>query len=88
MPFTDYLAGGVLNPLHMSATELVPGGSPASGARGPLHDLLLLAQELLAPSIVSPATLALATTVAFPGLRACSPVTDDSIPATGGSASR
>ncbi len=73
MPFSDYLAGGVLNPLHMSATTLVPGGSPASGARGPLHDLLLLAQELLAPSIVSPATLALATTVAFPGLRGVLP---------------
>ncbi|HXQ62188.1 MAG TPA: serine hydrolase domain-containing protein, partial [Acidimicrobiales bacterium] len=73
MPFTDYLTGGVLTPLHMSATTLVPGSSPASGARGPLHDLLLLAAELLVPTIVSATTLAEATSVAFPGLRGVLP---------------
>ena len=43
------------------------------GHTGPLHDLLTLAVELLAPSIVSPATLAEATSVAFPGLRGVLP---------------
>jgi CubicO group peptidase (beta-lactamase class C family) len=73
MPFADYLAGGVLTPLHMTATALVPGSSPASGAQGPMKDLLALAAELLAPTIVSPATLAAATDVAFPGLRGVLP---------------
>jgi CubicO group peptidase (beta-lactamase class C family) len=68
MPFTDYLTTGVVLPLDMNRTELPPGSSPASGARGPLRDLLILAGELLAPSLVSPATLAAATSVAFPGL--------------------
>jgi len=73
MPFSDYLAGGVLTPLRMSGTSLAPGSSPASGARGPLRDLLVLATELLAPSIVSATTLAEATSVAFPGLRGVLP---------------
>jgi CubicO group peptidase (beta-lactamase class C family) len=68
MPFTDYLGTGVVLPLHMTGTELVPGSSPASGARGPLRDLLVLAGELLAPRLVAPSTFAGATSVAFPGL--------------------
>ena len=68
MPFTDYLTSGVVLPLHMTGTELPPGSSPASGARGPLRDLLGLAGELLAPRLVSPSTMAIATSVAFPGL--------------------
>lgn len=68
MPFTDYLRAGVVLPLDMTRTELPPGSSPASGARGPLRDLLILAGELLAPRLVSPSTLAAATSVAFPGL--------------------
>jgi CubicO group peptidase (beta-lactamase class C family) len=68
MPFTDYLGTGVVHPLEMTGTELVPGSSPASGARGPLCDLLVLAGELLAPRLVAPSTLAGATSVAFPGL--------------------
>jgi hypothetical protein len=38
-----------------------------------MKDLLALAAELLAPTIVSPATLAAATDVAFPGLRGVLP---------------
>jgi CubicO group peptidase (beta-lactamase class C family) len=68
MPFSDYLRTGVVLPLQMTATVLPPGASPASGARGPLRDLLALAAELLAPRLVSPATLAGATSVAFGGL--------------------
>jgi len=68
MAFSDYLRTGVVLPLAMTGTELRPGTSPASGGRGPVRDLLALAAELLAPRLVSPATLAEATSVAFPGL--------------------
>ncbi len=66
MPFTTYLSAAVLEPLGMSATML--DGSPASGGAGSLQDLARLAHELLRPTLVSPATLALVTSVAFPGL--------------------
>ncbi len=68
MAFTDYVHQGVVLPLEMTGTALAPGASPASGARGPLRDLLRLAGELLAPRLVSITTLATATAVAFPGL--------------------
>jgi CubicO group peptidase (beta-lactamase class C family) len=68
MPFSDYVRTGVVLPLDMTGTVLPPGASPASGARGPLRDLLALAAELLAPRLVAPATLTGATAVAFPGL--------------------
>src|SRR6266545_1149742 len=63
--FADYLSAGVLRPLGMSA-EL--NGSPASELHGTLNDLLLLARELQAPTLVATETLAEATTVQFPGL--------------------
>ena len=66
MPWSDYVTAAVLDPLGMTGSEVV--GSPAAGGRGPLRDLVLLARELLAPRLVSPATLASATTVVFPGL--------------------
>jgi CubicO group peptidase (beta-lactamase class C family) len=66
MGFADYLAEGVLGPLAMASTRL--DGSPAAGLTGPLDDLARLAGELLSPTLVSAATLGLATTVAFPGL--------------------
>ncbi len=68
MPFSDYLRTGVVLPLQMTGTELPPGASPASGARGPLRDLLALAAELMDPRLVSRPTLRQATSVAFPGL--------------------
>ena len=43
-------------------------GHPGYGAVGTAADLLALGRELLAPRVLSPATLARATTVAFPGL--------------------
>lgn len=66
LPFERYLAEGVLAPLGMSGTRLE--GSAAAGLTGPLDDMVRLAAELLEPTLVSPATMRLATTVAFPGL--------------------
>jgi CubicO group peptidase (beta-lactamase class C family) len=65
MPFYDYLRQAVLEPLGMRA-EL--RGSAASRLFGSLDDLLRLARELLAPTVVAPETLAEATSVHFPGL--------------------
>ena len=64
MPFADYLHGA-LEPLGLSGAL---HGSPAWGYHGPLDDLLALARELLAPTLVAPETLAEATSVQFPGL--------------------
>ncbi len=66
MPFEHYLGEAVLEPLGLGATHLE--GSPAAGLVGALDDLLRLAAELLAPTLLAPATLRLATNVAFPGL--------------------
>jgi CubicO group peptidase (beta-lactamase class C family) len=65
MPFAEYLAGAVTEPLGLVGSLQ---GSPASGYRGPLDDLLRLGRELLAPTLVAPETLAEATTTQFPGL--------------------
>ena len=65
MPFSDYLAAAVLQPLGMTA-EL--RGSPAADLHGSLDDLLVLARELQRPTLVAAETLAEATTVQFPGL--------------------
>jgi CubicO group peptidase (beta-lactamase class C family) len=65
MPFADYLVAGVMQPLGMRA-EL--RGSPAADLHGSLDDLLILARELLRPTLVAQETLAEATTVQFPGL--------------------
>jgi CubicO group peptidase (beta-lactamase class C family) len=66
MPFQEYLRAAILDPLAMSRTTL--DGRPSSGLRGPLHDLLLFAAELLEPRLVAEETLEEATTVQFPGL--------------------
>jgi CubicO group peptidase (beta-lactamase class C family) len=66
LPFATYLAEAVLEPLGLRGTRLE--GSPAAGAVGPVADLLALGRELLTPTLVTPATLAEATAVAFPGL--------------------
>ena len=65
MPFDEYLAAGVLQPLQMRADLR---GSAASELHGTLDDLLALARELQRPTLVAPETLAEATTVQFPGL--------------------
>ncbi|HET6963125.1 MAG TPA: serine hydrolase domain-containing protein [Acidimicrobiales bacterium] len=65
MPFARYTAEAVLEPLGMASTSVT---NPAWGAEGPLVDLMALARELQQPALVAPATLAEATTPAFPGL--------------------
>ena len=65
IPFETYATEAVLQPLGMTGTRM---GHPAYGAIGTAGDLLLLGRELLEPNVLSPAMLARATTVAFPGL--------------------
>ena len=65
MPFADYLAAAVLEPLGLEARL---DGSPASALAGSLDDLLAFGRELLAPRLLAQATLQEATSVAFPGL--------------------
>lgn len=65
MPFGDYLREAVFEPLGLAA-EL--RGSPAADVNGSLEDLARFARELLAPTLVSPETLAEATAVQFRGL--------------------
>jgi CubicO group peptidase (beta-lactamase class C family) len=65
MPFAHYLRAAVLDPLGLVDALRTP---PAWGYTGPLDDLLALARELLAPTLVAAETLAEATTVQFPGL--------------------
>ncbi len=66
MPFEAYVEQGVLEPLGMSNTRI--GTSGATGASGPLVDLVALTQELMNPTLVTAATLSCATTTAFPGI--------------------
>ena len=66
MPFATYLHEAVLAPLAMTSSALE--GSAAADLHATVEDLARVAAELLAPTLVAPATLALATTVAFPGL--------------------
>lgn len=56
----------VLDPLGMTGTTLVD--RPSQGLAGPLRDLASVARELLRPSLITPETHRLATSVAFPGL--------------------
>lgn len=65
-PFKTVLRDTVLEPLGMTATELVE--RPSDGLHGPLRDLEAFVSELLTPTLVGPATLAMAMTTAFPGL--------------------
>jgi len=65
MPFADYLHAALSEPLGLAGGL---HGSPAWGYRGPLDDLLALARELVAPTLVAAETLAEATSVQFPGL--------------------
>jgi CubicO group peptidase (beta-lactamase class C family) len=65
-PFDAVLRDAVLDPVGMTGTNLLD--RPSQGLHGPLADLARLAAELLSPTLVRPETLAIATTVAFPGL--------------------
>jgi CubicO group peptidase (beta-lactamase class C family) len=65
MPFAEYLARAVFEPIGARATLR---GSPAADVHGTLDDLLRLARELVQPILVAGETLAEATSVQFPGL--------------------
>ena len=60
------LRARVLEPLGMPDMHLV--GRPSEGLQGPLRSLAALGRELLRPTLVTRATLDVATTTAFPGL--------------------
>jgi CubicO group peptidase (beta-lactamase class C family) len=64
----DELERTVTGPCGLGSTWIAPGGSAASGAVGTPGDLISLAGELLAPTILSPDLFATAVEVAFPGL--------------------
>ncbi|MGB3772860.1 MAG: serine hydrolase domain-containing protein [Rhodococcus sp. (in: high G+C Gram-positive bacteria)] len=64
--FPTYLSEAVLTPLGMTSTAL--HGSAGHGARSSLTDLEAFAAELMAPTLISEATFAQATTVQFGGL--------------------
>lgn len=66
MSFRDYLVEGVVEPLGLVGFD--PTGSPAHGMLASTRHLIQLGQELLAPTLLSPATVALATSPAFPDL--------------------
>ena len=66
LPMATVVAQEVLEPLEMTHTRLA--GRAAAGMHGSLADLARFGRELLRPALIGPATLAMATTVAFPGL--------------------
>ncbi len=70
-PFAAILDRRVLTPLGMTGTRLVT--RPSEGLHGPLVDLVALGRELLRPTVLTRDTLAMATRVAFPGLRGVLP---------------
>jgi len=70
MPFAEYLAAGVLEPLGMATTRLtdVPSGAAAAGLVGPLVDLVAMGKEWARPTLVGEGTWSYATSAHFPGL--------------------
>jgi CubicO group peptidase (beta-lactamase class C family) len=71
MPFVAYLREGVVEPLHLKGFQIT--GSPAHGMHASARHLVTLGQELLLPTLLSPATLAEATSPVFPELRGVLP---------------
>jgi CubicO group peptidase (beta-lactamase class C family) len=65
-PVAEVVARDVLGPLDMTQTRLV--GRASAGIHGSLTDLARFGRELLRPTLIGAATLANATTLAFPGL--------------------
>jgi CubicO group peptidase (beta-lactamase class C family) len=70
IPFPQYAAEAVFEPLGMVGTRIDPASKNPAGAGGvsTAADLARFAAELQAPRVLHPSTLAEATTVAFPGL--------------------
>jgi CubicO group peptidase (beta-lactamase class C family) len=66
MSFSEYLDVGVFEPLGMASSEL--DGSPAHGVWSTCADVVRFARELLAPTLLAPATTADAVSPQFPDL--------------------
>jgi CubicO group peptidase (beta-lactamase class C family) len=66
IPFDVYVTEAIGQPLGMSS--LSPLGSPAKSFRCSARDLARFAHELLVPTLLAPATVAMATSVQFPQL--------------------
>jgi CubicO group peptidase (beta-lactamase class C family) len=71
VPFAQYLAEAVLEPLGMIDTDLP--GTPAHSLRSTVADLTRFLCELQAPAVLAATTLAEMTAVQFPGLRGVLP---------------
>ncbi|MFN8022972.1 MAG: serine hydrolase domain-containing protein [Acidimicrobiales bacterium] len=71
MPFADYLAEAIFEPLGMTASQL--RGSPAYAIWSTVADLVRFVHEVLQPTLVTAASAHLATTPAFAGLRGVVP---------------
>jgi CubicO group peptidase (beta-lactamase class C family) len=70
LPFATYLAEAVLGPLGMAGVRMddPPAGLAAAGLSGTIGDLVALAGEWAAPTLVSGDTWRRATTVQWPDL--------------------
>ncbi len=64
--FATYATEAVLEPLDLTGTR--PEGSPARGWWSTAADVLTLVTQVRTPTLVAPETMAVATSVAFPGL--------------------
>jgi CubicO group peptidase (beta-lactamase class C family) len=71
VPFAQYLAEAVLDPLGMSDSELP--GTPAHSLRSTLADLVRFVAEVQAPTMLAPETVAEMRATQFPGLRGVLP---------------
>lgn len=71
MPFAQYLAEAVFEPLGMASSRLY--GSAGHGATSTVRDLERFARELLTPSLIAPETAREAFTVQFPALNGIVP---------------
>jgi CubicO group peptidase (beta-lactamase class C family) len=71
LSFAEHLDIEVLQPLGMTTTYLE--GSPAADVHGTAGDLLLLARELLAPTLLDEPLASEVAQVQFPGLRGVLP---------------
>lgn len=69
--FTDYLSEAVIEPLGLHGFNC--SGSPAHGMQASVDHLIRFGRELLTPTLLSPQTLAMATSPVFPELRGVLP---------------
>jgi CubicO group peptidase (beta-lactamase class C family) len=67
-PWVELVRENVLVPCGLDRTEVPQDLSPAWGTYGPLRDLVALATEFVVPTVLTPSTLDLATSVAFAGI--------------------